>query len=182
MGHDGLVTVVHRYTSAAIPQQVLEQAHDLVFESFGAGYTDEDWANALGGWHVVVTEGVVVAHAAVVIRILHVGAREVGAGYVESVATRLGHEGRGLGSLALREIATIIEAQAELGALSTGRHSFYERLGWERWQGPTFVRHASGDERTPEEDDGVMVLRTGSSSDIDLAAPITCHDRAGDAW
>ena len=176
------MSVVHRYTTAEIPPRLLEQVHDLVLESFGASYTDHDWANALGGWHVVVTEGLVVAHAAVVLRVLHVGAREVRTGYVEAVATRLGHEGRGLGSLALREVATIIGAEAELGALSTGRHTFYERLSWERWRGPTFVRRASGDERTPEEDDGVMVLRTLSSSDIDLAAPLTCHDRAGDAW
>lgn len=176
------MTTVNRYTTAEVPPQVLAEVRDLVLESFGASYTEEDWANALGGWHVVVSEGFVVAHAAVVLRVLHVGAREIRTGYVESVATRLGHEGRGLGSLALREIATIIEADAEMGALSTGRHAFYERLGWERWRGPTFVRRASVDERTPEEDDGVMVLRTGSSSEVDLTAPLTCHDREGDAW
>ena len=53
----------------------------------------------------------------------------------------------------------------ELGALATGRWSFYERLGWERWRGPTFAR--DGDEviRTEDDDDAVMVLRFGPSAD-----------------
>lgn len=52
------MTVVHRFTTAQVPPQVLDEARHLVLESFGAGYADEDWANALGGWHVVVTDRV----------------------------------------------------------------------------------------------------------------------------
>ena len=70
-----------------------------------------------------------------------------------------------------------------LGALSTGAHAFYGRLGWERWRGPTYVRTSGGAiERTEDEDDGVMVLRFGPSADLDLTLPICCEDRPGDAW
>ena len=36
----------------------------------------------------------------------------------------------------------------ELGALGTGAHHFYERLGWQVWRGPLFVRTDDGDRRT----------------------------------
>lgn len=70
----------------------------------------------------------------------------------------------------------------EMGGLSTGRHAFYERLGWERWQGPTFVRDGNDVIRTEDEDDGVMVLRSGPSAKIDLTASISCDARPGDDW
>jgi hypothetical protein len=59
---------------------------------------------------------------------------------------------------------------------------FYERLGWERWQGPTFVRRGEALVRTEEEDDGIMVLRPGPGVRIDLRASISCEARAGDDW
>ena len=33
-----------------------------------------------------------------------------------------------------------------------------------------------------DDDDGVMVLRRTPGDGLDLAAPITCEARAGDAW
>ena len=59
-------------------------------------------------------------------------------------------------------------------------HHFYERLGWQRWLGPTYVRRSDGVVRTPDEDDGVMVLVTATA--VDLTAPITCEERPGDDW
>ncbi len=85
--------------------------------------------------------------------------------------------------MAVAPVTDLIRAGFELGALGTGRHSFYERLGWERWQGPTFVRTAEGDvRRTEEDDDGVMVLRTGPTADLDLTGPLACEERPGDDW
>jgi hypothetical protein len=45
------------------------------------------------------------------------------------------------------------------------------------------VRTAGGLVRTPDEDDGIMVLRTRRTpADLDVAGPISCDWRAGDAW
>jgi len=63
-----------------------------------------------------------------------------------------------------------------------GRHGFYERLGWERWRGPTFVRHGPELVRTEDEDDGVMVLRFDRSLAVDLSGSISCEARTGDDW
>lgn len=167
----------------AVPAELLTEIRHLLVEAFEGTFSEEDWRHTLGGWHVVVAEsGTVVSHAAVVPRDLHVGDRPVRAGYVEGVATAPGRQRQGFGSLALAGAGQVLHDRFEFGALSTGRHAFYERLGWERWQGPTVVRHGSELIRSEEDDDGVMVLRFGSSHDVDLRAPLSCADRAGDAW
>ena len=82
----------------------------------------------------------------------------------------------------MERVGQLLAVEFELGAFSTGRHAFYQRLGWERWQGPTFVRHGQNVVRTADEDDGIMVLRYGTTSGLDLAAPISCETRPGDDW
>jgi aminoglycoside 2'-N-acetyltransferase I len=152
---------------------------DLAFDEF----TDDDWAHALGGHHVVVADGgTLIAHAAVVPRTIEVADRTWAAGYVEAVGTRPDRQGQGLGSRVMAEIAAVVRARFELGVLSTGEYHFYERLGWEHWQGATYVRDGATRHRTPDEDAGIMVLRVGPSAGLDLTASITCETRAGDDW
>jgi aminoglycoside 2'-N-acetyltransferase I len=178
---------VRALRSADVSVELLARTRHLLDAAFvgdGTGFTPEDWAHTLGGWHVVVTDDVddVLAHAAVVDRVLEVGSTPVHVGYVEGVATRPGREGEGVGSAVMAEVGRIVRREHQMGALSTDRHSFYERLGWERWQGPTFVRDGAVTIRTADEDDGVMVLRFGSSASIALDQPLTCEARPGDDW
>lgn len=174
---------VRRFATAVAPAGLLEEVRRLLDLAFDGDFDDDDWAHTLGGEHVVVDEGgVVVAHAAAVRRVLHVGDRAVATGYVEGVGTAPGRQGQGLGSLAMRELAGVIRRHHEMGALATGEHGFYERLGWERWRGPTWVRDGPALRRTEEDDDGLMVLRFGPSAGVDLTAPLSCEARAGDDW
>lgn len=146
-------------------------------------FEDADWDHALGGVHVVLeSDGEIIAHAAVVERTLEVGGHPVRTGYVEAVATRIGHHGQGHGSTVMTEVNAVIRAGFELGALGTGRFSFYERLGWERWRGPSGVRSRGGLLRTPDEDGYILVLRTPASPALDLEATISCDWRPGDVW
>ena len=82
----------------------------------------------------------------------------------------------------MRKVAEVIAEGYELGALGTGVQPFYEALGWERWRGPTYVRTDRGRERTPDEDGGILVLRTPLTPALDLDAPISCEWRIGDVW
>lgn len=147
-------------------------------------FTDDDWQHALGGTHVVQLDaaGRVVAHAAVVDRILDVGGRPLRTGYVEGVATRADLRHRGHGSRCLARIGDVLRERHQLGALATGAFTFYEHLGWERWRGPSFVRIGDGLQRTAEDDDAIMVLRVDPTLVPDLAAPISCDHRPGDVW
>lgn len=131
---------------------------------------------------IVLDDGVVVSHAAVVERTLDVGEERFRVGYVEGVGTSESKRRRGSGSLVMGQIAKLIRAHFELGALSTDEQPFYERLAWERWRGPSFVRRGTEVVRTEDEDTGLMVLRFGRSADVDLTASIVCEDRPGEAW
>jgi aminoglycoside 2'-N-acetyltransferase I len=82
----------------------------------------------------------------------------------------------------MRRVNELIEREFELGALGTGSQPFYERLGWQVWRGPSFVRTATGDVATPDEDGYIMYLRTPRSSPIEPTAPISCDWRPGDVW
>lgn len=154
--------------------------------AFGAGeeaFTEDDWSHAIGGIHVVLLDGPdIVGHASVVERVLRLDGRPVRAGYVEAVAVPKDRRGQGLGSLVMAEVGRLIGNDHELGALSTGRQTFYERLGWRRWRGHTAVRTAVDERRTPEDDGGIMVLVTPSSPAFDLAGTISCDWRPGDVW
>lgn len=152
--------------------------------AFGGDFSDDDWAHALGGWHVLIdVPSLVIAHAAVVERRLLVGPHEFSAGYVEAVAVAPEHQRTGLGTRIMQAATDLVRERFALGALSTGEWGFYERLGWHRWRGPTHVRRADGTLlRSAEEDDGVMVLRCGPSEGLDLSAAIACDERRGDSW
>jgi aminoglycoside 2'-N-acetyltransferase I len=156
----------------------------LLDAAFAGDVTDHDWAHALGGTHALIeADGAVVAHASVVPRVLDIGQQRIRAAYVEAVAVLPARQGTGLGTAVMRALGEIIAREFELGALSTGEWHFYERLGWERWRGPTWVRHPHGQlERSPRDDDSLMILRTPASPPLDLFAPMTCDARPGDAW
>lgn len=160
---------------------------DLLAAAFGPGdedrFTEDDWQHAIGGIHFVLDlGGDVGAHASVVERELHVDGRPLRTGYVEAVATAPSLQGTGLGTRVMREVGSFIDHRFELGALGTGSHRFYQRLGWVTWEGPSSVRTPTGEQPTPDEDGYIMVLRTRSSPPLDLTAPITCDWRPGDVW
>jgi len=156
----------------------------LLDAAFAGDFSDDDWAHALGGTHALVEgEGTVVAHACVVPRDLDIGRQRVRAGYVEAAAVLPALQRTGLGTAVMRALSDTIEREFELGALSTGAPHFYERLGWERWRGPTWVRHpVTGLQRSPGDDDSLMFLRTPASPPVDRFASLTCDARPGDAW
>jgi aminoglycoside 2'-N-acetyltransferase I len=179
------MTRVRAVTTAELGEQELAALRGMVFGAFGGRFDEHDWEHALGGVHVLAIEGgEVVAHGAVVPRVLVAGGRELRTGYVEGVATRGDRRGRGLATLVMAEAGRVIGRGYELGALAdgTGIPGFYQRLGWETWQGPTFVAGPGGPERTASEDGSVLVLRTPASGELDLAASLTCDWRAGDVW
>ena len=148
-------------------------------------FADEDWEHALGGVHVVVRDGgELVAHAAVVQRRLVVGERPLRAGYVEALAVRGDRRREGLAAAVMTPAERIVASAYDVGALSdgTGIDGFYERRGWLRWVGETWVVAPTGRRRTEEDDGGVYVLRTPMSPDLDPAGTIACDWRPGDVW
>jgi aminoglycoside 2'-N-acetyltransferase I len=156
----------------------------LLDAAFDGDFSDEDWAHALGGTHAILSDADgPVAHGAVVPRVLAVGALRLTAGYVEAVAVRPDRQRTGLGTAIMHALNDVIARDYALGVLSTGEWAFYEQAGWDRWRGPTWVRHADGRlERSPDDDDSLMILRTPTSPALDPTWPMTCDARPGDPW
>lgn len=179
----GRVITIERFTTAEADSAFLTELRALLDTAFDGRFDEHDWTHSLGGHHVAVRDGGhLVAHASVVPRTLYVGDRAIRTGYLEAVATTPGRQREGLGSRAMTTAADLVTATYELGALSSSATGFYRRLGWESWLGPTYVVTPTGRLRTPDEDDGVMVLRFGPTAALDLTAPIACESRPGDAW
>ena len=146
------------------------------------------WERIGPGIHVYLEgEGRLLAHAMIIDRRLYVGHEgdlALDVGYVENVATDPERHGRGHGTRVMREIGRIVADEYVLGALATGRNGFYERLGWETWRGPTWVRMLDGQRvRSADEDGDVMVLRTPRTPpDLDLGGPIAVDWRPEEPW
>ncbi|HEY3524079.1 MAG TPA: GNAT family N-acetyltransferase [Candidatus Limnocylindrales bacterium] len=176
--------IVRRVHSAELTPAQIEVLRELFAVAWPDGDFDEnDWQHASGGIHVLVEDdGEIRSHAAVVERDIEAAGHLLDTGYVEAVATWPEHEGRGYGSAAMTEANAVIGERYELGALGTGRFTFYERLGWERWLGPTFVREVDGVRRTPDDDGAVFILRTPTTPPLDLGAELICDWRPGDVW
>jgi aminoglycoside 2'-N-acetyltransferase I len=182
--------------TAELPDELAQRLRALCDAAFAGDpdgeFDDEDWDHALGGVHVVVLDGaasrtggdaVPLAHAAVVPRVLRCAGRPLHTGYVEAVAVAADQRGRGLGTAVMSAAGELVRAGYELGCLGTGAHHFYERLGWRRWRGPTWAARPDGTlRRTADDDEGVMVLLTPATADLDTGADLVCDDRAGDAW
>ena len=178
---------LRRLATADLTAPEVAAIRELLVLAFGSdedeAFTDDDWEHATGGAHFVLAlDGRIVTHASVIERELRVHDRPLRTGYVEAVGTAPDHQGAGFGSLVMADVTSYIQDRFELGALGTGRHQFYQRLGWLTWLGPAFVRAAEGIRRTPDEEGFIMVLATPSSPPLDLALPISCDWRPGDVW
>lgn len=177
---------LRRLPTSALASRELRAIRALMDVAFGTGeeaFGDDDWAHALGGRHFVLdVDGEILGHASLVERVLEIGGRPLRTGYVEAVATHPRVQGRGHGSAVMAAVTDDISSTFQLGALGTGRHAFYMRLGWETWRGPAFVRTPEGAQRTPDDEGYILVLRTPASPPFDLDEPISCDWRPGDVW
>ena len=148
---------------------------------------DDYWESIGPGVHVLAEdpERGIVAHAAIVDRLLYPGDLTLHAGYVEAVAVWPDLQRSGLGTQVMEVIDGMLDERYELGALGTGHHYFYARLGWVVWQGPTSIRERDGSlQRSPDEDGGIMVRLTPATPEgLDLSLPIAVDWRpGGEVW
>jgi hypothetical protein len=84
----------------------------------------------------------------------------------------------------MEQIGRMLDEGYELGALGTGSHAFYERLGWVTWLGTAWIRQRDGRlDRSPDDEGGIMVRRTPATpSDLDLSLPIAVDWRPDEVW
>jgi aminoglycoside 2'-N-acetyltransferase I len=133
--------------------------------------------------HALAYEGDdLVAHAAVVQRRLLHGGRALRAGYVEGVAVRPGHRGRGHGAAVLAAVEEVVRGAYDLGALASTDSAlgFYASRGWRLWSGPLSALTPGGVVPTPDADGCVFVLPAAAG--LAPGTALTCDWRDGDVW
>jgi aminoglycoside 2'-N-acetyltransferase I len=185
--HSGPVTDVRVAESGELDEHELADAEALVRTAFGAGFRSHDWLHGVDGAHVVVSENaVLLAHATVVARTLGHDGRDFDTGYVEAVAVREGHQGRGLGRLVMDHAETLIRARHDIGALNAVQSAvaFYAGRGWTPWHGPTMADTPAGLVDTYDTADRILLFPTSSSEPSEFAetVPLVCDWRVGDLW
>lgn len=125
--------------------------------------------------------GSLVSHALWITRLLQAGnLPPLRTAYVEAVATDPAWRNRGFATAIMRRIAAEVQ-DFDLAALSPFDMSYYSRLGWEKWQGPLFIRTQNGLEPSPE-DEIVMILRLSKTPPLDLTQPLSAEWRKGELW
>lgn len=163
-------------------------AEQLVRQSFGSGFRDDDWNHGLGGTHVFITDdtNAVLGHAGVVPRVIHHGTNALRVGYVEAVAVRSSLQGRGLGRLLMDRVESIVRTEYQLGGLNAIENavSFYLHRGWTLWTGATAATdRVGGIIATSNDEDRIMLLGNIFDGDeIDQSLMLTCDWRPGDLW
>jgi aminoglycoside 2'-N-acetyltransferase I len=166
----------------------LRAAEQLVRQSFGRQFRDDDWRHGLGGTHVFVNDDAdtLLAHAAIVPRVIRHGATAIHVGYVEAVAVRTDVQGRGLGRVLMDQVESIVHAEYQLGGLNaiTDAVPFYLHRGWVLWTGATAALDAAGGViATHDDDDRIMLLDNQMHAvQIDRSTVLTCAWRPGDPW
>ena len=164
-----------------LPRGEREAVVDLCTRAYG-----QDLRSLMGTFHGAThvlgyMHERLVAHALWVTRWLQVGdAEPLRTAYIEAVATDGDFRRRGFARAAMARVIDEIQ-DFGLGGLSPFSVGYYERLGWELWRGPLFIRAGHGMERSPD-DEQVMIHRLPETPDLDLSGPLSAEWREGELW
>ena len=178
------MTSIRVVRSAELKPAEWSELTDLCVAAFNEPWGDY-WESIGPGVHVIAEddEGRILAHAAIVDRLLYTGDSTLRTGYVEAVAVLPQRQRQGHGTAVMEVIDRMIDEGYELGGLGTGSRAFYARLGWVIWQGPTWIRERDGRLVRIDEDGNIMVRRTPATPpDLDLSLPIAVDWRPGEVW
>ena len=136
----------------------------------------------VGATHIIgYYNDIFVSHALWITRYLQMGTGPyMRTAYVELVASESNYRRRGFASSIMKYLIGEIQ-DYELAALSPFSVAYYERLGWERWRGPLFIRTKAGLMPTPVGED-VMVYRLPRTPVLYLTASLSAEWREGELW
>ncbi len=172
---------IERIATTALSQSARNAILSLCNEAYDEDLTG--YLNDIGpGVHLLGRDGPdLVSHVMWVDRRLEPGnLPSLNTAYIELVGTHPAHQHRGHATALMQRLATEIESY-DIGALSPSDPAFYERLGWESWQGPLLIQSPSGIEASPDE--AAMILRLPATpSALDLTASLAVSWRPGEIW
>ncbi len=172
---------------AATEELTADQRAEIVAVCNAANHTDEFWKLfevfvRTGGRHFYATHGrAIVSHAVVNPRgVQPEGMPVLRTAYLDAVATAPIYQGQGYGTAVMQLLAQSID-DFDIACLQTDEPGFYDRLGWELWQGPLAGRSDQGLVPTPDQH-GVMVHRLPRTPPLDLGAMLSIEWQPDRFW
>ena len=154
----------------------------LLDAAFEGDFSDDDADHAAGGLRVIVHAGTeIIGHAALIARSMTIDGRAQSVGYLEGVAVMPALQGKGIGRDLLAHTSLLTKEHYEIAMLSTGEHEFYEKFGWQRFRGQSYVTENGVILRTADEDAGLMLLAEQPTWNV-TGCQIVCDWRTGDVW
>ncbi len=100
--------------------------------------------------------------------------------YVEAVATEAEYRSRGFASAVMKHLIGEVQ-EYDLAALSPFSVEYYQRLGWDLWQGPLFIRTKDNLQPSLDEEE-VMIFRLPKTPLLDLTVSLSAEWRKGELW
>ena len=197
--------------AAALDPPLRAAVHNLCARAYPGENLDPLWAAYAADFHAIGwIADLPVSYAMVVTRRLQVGyGPRLRTAYVELAATLPEFQGRGYATALMRRLAEdITAADYDLAALCPADTRLYQRLGWEYWRGPLFIRRppegwpageraadpdmdtdmaadlsAATAELLPTPEERVMILRLPPTPLLDLDLPLSAEWRpGGELW
>ena len=169
--------VQSKFVSKTLRRAIVELCNRAYEEDMGTILDTFADATHLVGYH----GNSFVSHALWVTRHLQAGTDPImRTAYVEAVATDAEYRSRGFASAIMKHLIGEIQ-HYDMAALSPSSVAFYERLGWELWRGPLFIR--KNDNLIPSlDDEEVMIFRLPKTPVLDIHASLSAEWREGELW
>jgi aminoglycoside 2'-N-acetyltransferase I len=170
------------HDDASLDASTRAAIRELLDTAFEGDFSDADADHAAGGIRVMAVDGdTIIGHAALIGRQMQVNGVAVTVGYVEGVAVHPDRQGQGHGRALMQIISARAQETYAVTMLSTGEQGFYEKLGWVRFLGKSYVTENEQMVRTADEDEGLMLLAEHPLWNV-TSCQIVCDWRTGDVW
>lgn len=125
-----------------LDQQQRQQISELCFAAFDEAPWDQ-YKFMQDATHIVaILDNQIVSHALWTDRVFTIDDITSHVAYIEYVTTDHKLRGKGLASELLKYlINTLIKLNYDLAALQPEDEAFYQKIGWETWQGSLYINH-----------------------------------------
>jgi len=121
-----------------------------------------------------------IAHAAWIERQLIADGMALKTAYIEAVAVAPEWQRHGFGTQIMSALPPLL-GHFDLAALSPADEPFYQRLGWEIWEGPLSYLQGTNQVSTPDE--CVMIYRLPRTpAGLNIGSSLKADWREGDIW
>lgn len=176
------------FITSAKTEDLNDETRVAIIDVCVAAHHEKDFKNLFkyipsGGWHFLAyRDDKLISHAMVTTRWLQpAGHPLLKTAYIDAVATLPEYQGQGYASALMRQLARESDSEYVIACLETGRETFYERLGWERWRSPLAGRSEQGLIPTPEQS-GIMILKLSRTPALDLDSMLSIECQTGRIW